>query len=382
MLKTEDVLVLAGLDNRAQSQAPEPTNLHIITGEVVGDSESGKTLIQMEGLVFGEDDSQVIEVDTLGGLEEGDEASILLIGQNGQGMTPLAIGSPGSVDRAVARIAAIEADYVKTDVLEANYAQIDAANILSAEIRTAWVDTILVESGLVAKEGTIYTLDALEVNAVNIKAGTIDVDRLVVNVDGQKYLVHIDTTSTTPVTSYEKLDGNIIEDRTITADKLVVGAITANEIAANAVTADKIAGNSLQLGHLDETVLDSILNSNLSGDIDEINEELTSVSGDLSALRNELEAEINERKAWLYFDADGGTGLHIGEYGGPFHTAIDSDSLDFVYTDPDTNESEVVATASVYGFDSSHMTSDDITIGEAYQWTMIGTTFALVYVGG
>lgn len=125
----------------------------------------------------------------------------------------------------------IAADHASVGDLDVNYAKINAANVDSATIQNAWVNKILVQTGLIAHEGTVFTLDAIQVNAANITAGTLDVNRLIVTVEGQKYLVNIDPTTGTP--SYQKLDGNIVEPRTITADKIVAGAITTNEITTN-----------------------------------------------------------------------------------------------------------------------------------------------------
>ena len=129
----------------------------------------------------------------------------------------------------------VVADHGTIGSLDVNYAKVNAANIDSAAIRNAWVDKIMVQTGLLAYSSQIYTLDAIEVNAANITAGTLDVNRLIVTVgegsSAQKYLVNIDPSTGTP--SYEKLDGNIVEPRTITADKIVAGAITTNEITAN-----------------------------------------------------------------------------------------------------------------------------------------------------
>lgn len=99
MQKTEAAMILAGVTPEEQRQASAPTNLHVITGTVAGKSENGKTKVLLDGLVFTEDDSQYIEIDALGGLEEGDVATILLTGESGRAMTPLAVGAPGSIDR-------------------------------------------------------------------------------------------------------------------------------------------------------------------------------------------------------------------------------------------------------------------------------------------
>ena len=79
-------------------------------------------------------------------------------------------------------------DHAKIRGMETAYARIDAANITEAFMKQSWADTIMVQTGLLAKEGTVYSLDAIEVNAVNITAGTLDVDRLVMTINGEKYL--------------------------------------------------------------------------------------------------------------------------------------------------------------------------------------------------
>lgn len=99
MQKSDAAAYLAGVKQVEGAQASAPTNLHVITGEVGQKSENGTTTVVIEGLVFSEDDSQEIEIDTIGGLEEGDIATVILTGEAGHGMTPLAIGSVGSVDR-------------------------------------------------------------------------------------------------------------------------------------------------------------------------------------------------------------------------------------------------------------------------------------------
>lgn len=100
MQKIKALEMLAGVESRDDKQADAPTNLHIISGEVGAASENGKVPVRIDGLVFGPEDTQYVDVDTLGGLEEGDTAMMILTGQAGHGMTPMAIGAPGSVDRA------------------------------------------------------------------------------------------------------------------------------------------------------------------------------------------------------------------------------------------------------------------------------------------
>lgn len=147
----------------------------------------------------------------------------------------------GSVERvenyvSAVRAELVEADKIQAKEIEADYARINAANINTATIRDAWIDKLMVQSGLIAHEGVVYSLDAIQVNAASITTGTLDVERLVVTVGGEKYLMHIDTATLTP--TYEKLNGNIIEDLTLTADKIVAGAITAEKL-----TTENIVGS-------------------------------------------------------------------------------------------------------------------------------------------
>lgn len=124
----------------------------------------------------------------------------------------------------------LTANYITSSQIASSYASIDAANVNSATLRNAWVDKVMVQSGLLAHQGTVYTLDAIQLNADRITAGTIDVQRLIVTVDNHKYLVQFDAQGTP---SYQKLDGDVIQDLTITADKIVAGAVTAQKITTS-----------------------------------------------------------------------------------------------------------------------------------------------------
>ena len=131
-----------------------------------------------------------------------------------------------------ATINALNAKYATIFSVEAGYAKIDGANINTAAIRDAWVDKLLVQTGLLANDGTVFTLDAVEVDAANITTGTLDVRRLIITrteggVD-QKYLVEIDPETSQP--TYVKMDGDVLGPHTVSADKLVAHSITASEI--------------------------------------------------------------------------------------------------------------------------------------------------------
>lgn len=130
-----------------------------------------------------------------------------------------------------ATINALNAKYANITQIEAAYAKIDGANINTAAIRDAWVNNLLVQTGLLANDGTVFTLDAIQVDAASVTTGTLDVRRLIVTrtIDGvdQKFVVNFDTSGNV---TYTKLDGDVLGPQTVTAEKLVAHSITAREL--------------------------------------------------------------------------------------------------------------------------------------------------------
>lgn len=130
-----------------------------------------------------------------------------------------------------ATINALNAKYANINQIEAAYAKIDGANINTAAIRDAWVNNLLVQTGLLANDGTVFTLDAIQVDAASVTTGTLDVRRLIVTrtIDGvdQKFVVNFDTSGNV---TYTKLDGDVLGPQTVASEKLVAHSITAREL--------------------------------------------------------------------------------------------------------------------------------------------------------
>lgn len=152
MLKHEAAAYLAGLTSEDSSNTVDPTNVHVISGEVSGSSEDGKVLVSIDGMMFSEGDDQYIEVESLGGLEDGDIATILISGEPGHGMTPFALGTTGSVDRArdlaldaqesaqIAAAAASSAQDSAEEAAEAASAAQDSADVAEQHAQQAISD--------------------------------------------------------------------------------------------------------------------------------------------------------------------------------------------------------------------------------------------------
>ena len=135
----------------------------------------------------------------------------------------------------------LTANTITTEYLTANFTKIFQANIENGAITNAMIGTEAVKTSQIA-DGSITDAKIVELTANKIKAGTLDVERLIITQNNQKYLFHVNEDGTT---EYQKLNGNILEDRSITADKIVANAITANEIATATITANEIAANTI-----------------------------------------------------------------------------------------------------------------------------------------
>lgn len=138
----------------------------------------------------------------------------------------------------------ITTENLKTEVLEAGFLDVTMSNIDTANIDKAVIATMFVEMGLidnaVIENGHITgSLDSVSVNANSIKAGTLSVDRLIINGSDKSLIFALNNAGDLTSTSVDTLDGGLLTDRTITADKLVAHSITANEI-----TTSNIVGSS------------------------------------------------------------------------------------------------------------------------------------------
>ena len=94
----EAAMLIAGLTPSEEKEVRSPNNVTIMSGTVISPSFDGEVQIEVDGDIYG-DDTSTITVSTLGGLDAGDEATVLLIGEEGGGMYPLALGAMGSIDR-------------------------------------------------------------------------------------------------------------------------------------------------------------------------------------------------------------------------------------------------------------------------------------------
>ena len=132
------------------------------------------------------------------------------------------------MDSAVAKTLTVE-DSATIANLDAGYARLNLANV-----DTEWVNELLVQGNVIAQEGTVYYLDSIQVNAENITTGTLTADRIMMkDDDGNYHLIVWDETEGTYKVTTNVVDGDMIKDQTLTADKLIAHSITAEQLTIN-----------------------------------------------------------------------------------------------------------------------------------------------------
>lgn len=147
-----------------------------------------------------------------------------------------------------AQVASIEAAYIDTatvNTLLAGKANITLANIDTANINKGVIKDLFTEVGLV-RSATIVDghitgyLDAVNIDCNNITAGTLVADRIAIRGSNQSLVYALNNYGQITSQQVDTIDGYILTERTVNADRIVAGSITANEIAATSITADKL----------------------------------------------------------------------------------------------------------------------------------------------
>lgn len=197
-----------------------------------------------------------------------------------------------NIDTIIADSAVIknlEADYVRTDYLVANYLTVDeiVANYITASQITAdFADIGLanIETGLIATiigndllytDGHIQNLkvgnaEIVELNAAKITAGVLSVDRLLIrDIDNPEKSIIFGINSIEggiQSTVGNTINGEVLTNRTIFAEKLIAKSITADEIATGTITAIEIMADTITAANIKTGTITAV--SGVISDID------------------------------------------------------------------------------------------------------------------
>lgn len=134
-----------------------------------------------------------------------------------------------------AKVAAL--GYLSAESADLKYANIKLSNIEVADIATLFAEVGLIDRATIVEGHITGFLDSVEVNAANITAGTLVADRILLK--GENGLLYsLNNLGELQSKTVDTLDGYILTDRTVNADKIVAKSITAKELDVEKVFAD------------------------------------------------------------------------------------------------------------------------------------------------
>ncbi len=148
-------------------------------------------------------------------------------------------------------------EFLTVTAADVKYADIKLANIDIADIGTFLADCGLIDRADIVEGHVTGFLDSVEVNANKITAGTLIADRILLSGEKTGVLYALNNLGDLTSETVDTLDGYVLTDRTITADKIVANSITANEIdvedlfaqditATGTIRGAKIIGGEIQ----------------------------------------------------------------------------------------------------------------------------------------
>lgn len=120
--------------------------------------------------------------------------------------------------------------YMTAEQADIKYANIELTNIDTANVATLFANVGLIDRATVVEGHITGFLDSVEVNANKITAGTLVADRILLKGSENGLLYALNNLGELTSTTVDSLDGYVLTDRTINADKIVANSITANEL--------------------------------------------------------------------------------------------------------------------------------------------------------
>lgn len=120
--------------------------------------------------------------------------------------------------------------YVRANFADITLANIDTANINKAKVRDLFTEVGLIKQAVISEGHITGYLDSVQVNAASITAGTLVTDRLLLRGSTGSIVYALNNFGELTSTQVNTIDGYILTDRTVNADKIIAHSITAYEI--------------------------------------------------------------------------------------------------------------------------------------------------------
>jgi len=231
-----------------------------ITGAKIGDAEIGSAKIADAAITNAKIDNAAVDTAKI------KDAAVTnaKIGQAAVGQANIqeaAIGEAQIRDAAItfAKIADLAVRTAHINDLAVTTAKIAQGAITNAKIGNAAIDTAKIALGAITaaliKDGAIGTAQiadasitdakVVDLSANSITAGVLSVERLIIRGSEQSLIYAINNMGELASTQVDTIDGYVLTERTITADKIVAHSLTANEIAARSITANEILAGTI-----------------------------------------------------------------------------------------------------------------------------------------
>ena len=190
-----------------------------------------------------------------------------------------------------------ELGYLSAETADLKYANIKLSNIEVADIATLFTKVGLIDRATIVEGHITGFLDSVEVNAANITAGTLVADRILLK--GENGLLYsLNNLGELQSKTIDTLDGYILTDRTVNADKIVAKSITANELDV-----EKVFANSAVIKKIfsqDVTATGTITGATLKGANAEIDNGLIGgfniTEGGISKAYTKSSSEVSDKQ--------------------------------------------------------------------------------------
>lgn len=187
--------------------------------------------------------------------------------------------------------------YLSAESADLKYANIKLSNIEVADIATLFTEVGLIDRATIVEGHITGFLDSVEVNAANITAGTLVADRILLK--GENGLLYsLNNLGELQSKTIDTLDGYILTDRTVNADKIVAKSITANELDV-----EKVFANSAVIKKIfsqDVTATGTITGATLKGANAEIDNGLIGgfniTEGGISKVYTKSSSEVSDKQ--------------------------------------------------------------------------------------
>ena len=308
----------------------------------------------------------------------------------------------------------ITTDTLKAEIAKIGYLTADEADIRYLTVSTAdtkflhadmsdmdisKIQTLFATAGIVSdmtiKDGHITgVLDSVTVNANSITTGTLSVDRLVIRGSEKSLVYELNNISgALQAKSVDTLNGEILTQRTITADKLVAKSITSNEIKAGTITSDEIAAGTIKAANINVTDLvgnSAFINSlksntvivGLQNDINGISvggNNLLRNSADLTKWNKETGVTVTKQNDG-YFCIKQTDTSKTGRWGIYQDIAVQQNTDYTIAVDGRTNVCFSIGLGTTYGWGNNVVTNEKVTKRYVYKFNTGSNTCLRVYL--